>query len=106
MANSKSIIFAFASIGKSTQPFIFSVGGKIVTASGENFMPISLMTHIPYDLIIRSIENMMKRYGKFNNPKAGSKMAPMQTYNINDILPQFIGKLLQLIHCQLFQISG
>ena len=69
-------------------------------------MAISLVTNIPYQLIVRSIEYVMKGHGQFNHTKAGRKMATMNAYHINNILPQLVDKLVQLFSGKLFKIGG
>ena len=50
-------------------------------------MSISLVPHVPDDLIIRRIKYIVKGYGKFNNTKTGTKMSGVVTNHIyNELL--------------------
>ena len=48
---------------------------KNVSPACKNLMPVSLMTHIPYYLVVGSIKNMMQSNSEFDNPQAGTKMS-------------------------------
>jgi hypothetical protein len=87
MSYTKGIIFAFSPFGKAAKASVFAVGGKIIPASGEYFMTISLVAYVPYQLIVRSIEYIVQRYGQFNDTQASSEMASMDADYVNDVLP-------------------
>src|SRR5688500_2925812 len=105
MANTKCIIFALTAFGKSAEAIIFPVRYKIIAASRKYFMPVGLVANIPYQLIVRSVINIMERSGQFYNAEAGAKMAPMHTYYINDVLPQLVAELVELFTGQFFKVS-
>ena len=67
-------------------------------------MPVSLVAHIPYQLIVRCIEDIMQRHTQFYNTQARSKMASMYTYHIDNILAQFVAHLVQLLFIYSFKI--
>src|SRR6185312_5678881 len=69
-------------------------------------MPIGLVPHIPHKLIIRRIEDIMHGHCHFYNPKAGTEMAAINGNNINNVLPQFLANLRQLLNGQFFEIVG
>jgi len=67
MTYSKRIILTLRSFRKSGDAFIDPVCMEYFPAIGKYFMAVSLMTHIPYKLIVGSIKYIMKGYCKFNN---------------------------------------
>ena len=87
MPNTKCIILAFASFGKTAKAFVFTVGNKIIPATCEDLMPVSLVTDIPYKLVVRGIIDIMQRYRKLHHTQAGREMAAVHTYHVNDELP-------------------
>src|SRR4030095_13898907 len=96
MSHSKRVVFTFTSSWKTAKSLILSVGNKIIAPAGENFMPVSLVSHIPNQLIVGRIENIMECNGQFNHAKARTKMTPMNADNINDVLAQFVANLVKL----------
>jgi hypothetical protein len=87
MPDAKGIIGAFSSFGKPAEATVFAVGGKIIPSAGKDFMTISLMTNVPNQLIVRSIEYIVKGNRQFNDAQAGSKMASMDADYIDNVLP-------------------
>jgi hypothetical protein len=69
---------------------------KILLATGQNFMAICLMPHIPYELIVRGIEYIVKSYGQVNHTEASPEMPPIHRHTINNILPELLGYLGEL----------
>ena len=106
MAYSECVIFAFASFWKTTQSFILPVSEKIIAAACENFMAISLVTNIPNQLVIRSIENIVKSYCQFNHTQASPKMSSVYAYHINNILTKLVRKLVKFFAGKFLQIFG
>ena len=96
MANAECVIFAFAAFRKTTQAIVFSISRKFFSSAGKNFMAISLVAYVPYQLVIGGIKNIMQCYSQFNHAKTGAKMAPINTNYINNILAKFIANLVQL----------
>src|SRR6185295_12879307 len=106
MAHPKTIIFTFASFRKTAKAFIFPVGDKIVAAAGKDLMAISLVTNVPYQLIVRRIVNVMKCGSQFDDAKAGPKMPAMNADYIYNILAKFITNLVEFFSWQLLQVVG
>ncbi len=51
-------------------------------------MSVGLVSHIPDNLVIRCIEDMMQGNGQFNHPQAGTEMTGVRRDNFNNILTQ------------------
>src|SRR5436189_1229644 len=84
---------------------IFAVCGKIVSATGQYFMPISLVTYIPNQLIVRGIIDVMKCSGQFHYAEAGPEMAAVHANDINNILAKFVTDLVEFFPWQLLEIG-
>src|SRR5438128_2634681 len=56
----KSIVFAFDRIDKSTQSFVLAKSVKAVTAPGQHFVNIGLMTDIPENLVGRAVKDIVQ----------------------------------------------
>jgi len=86
MANPKTIVFAFASFGKAAEPLVFTIGNECFSSPGQYLMPIGLVAHIPYQLIVRGIKNIMQRYRQLHYAQAGPEMPPMHAHHVDDVL--------------------
>src|SRR5258708_4423102 len=104
MSYTKRVVLAFAAFGKSADAFVNPVGMKICSSACQNFMPICLVAHIPYQLIIGSIKNVVNSNGQFNNSQARSKMSALFRHHINNELAQLLAKLWQLLFFQFTKV--
>ena len=87
MACSKSIVFAFFHHRKTTDTMIFTIGMKLFSPACDNLMGVCLMSHIPYQFIVRSIKHIVNSHRQFHRPKAGTKMSRIGSCFGDDILP-------------------
>ena len=104
MSRAKRIIFTFRALGKTGQAPLLAQSANTVAPSGQNFMGIALMAHIPDQPIIRRVENIMDSRGQFDNAEPCPQMATGLRNRINGFGAQFIGKLAQLRNFELAQI--
>ena len=75
MAGDKRIVLAFLRIRESADAFVSSQGGESVASTGNNFVSVSLMAHVPNDTIVRSIEYAMQSHGKLHRSQACAQMS-------------------------------
>jgi hypothetical protein len=47
---------------------------EYIPSTGEDLMTVSLVPHIPYDLVVRGIEYMMEGNSKFHHTQTGTKV--------------------------------
>src|SRR4051812_34341448 len=90
MAYSKRIIDAFAPLWEAADAAVFTVGMKHASAAGKYLVPICLVPHVPYQLVIGSIEYVMQCHAKLHNAEARTKMPAMHTDTIYNELAQLI----------------
>ena len=69
-------------------------------------MSIGLMSNIPNQLIVGCVEHIMQRNGQFDHTEACTKVPPVDGYDIDDILTQFIANLLKLVFTEGAEIGG
>ena len=74
MSAGEGIVFAFQRSREWTDAVQLAVGTEVVAATCQDFMSVSLMSYIPYDTVVRGVEDIMKGYGYFNHTKRGGKM--------------------------------
>ncbi len=106
MADAKGIVIAFGPLGKSRQALVEAVGGKVVAPPGQDFVTVGLMAYIPHQLVVGRIENVVQGHGELHYPQAGSKMAAIDRYIVDDELPKFVTDLREQGTVQLAQIVG
>lgn len=72
MAGVKGIIGTFFPFWKAAESFILADGVKLVPPTGDQFMGIDLMAHIPDQLVVGGVEDVVEGQGKLDNTQAGS----------------------------------
>jgi hypothetical protein len=67
---------------------------------------IGLVTDVPDDAIIGSIEDIMQRDGKLDHSEAGAKMTAGHSHSVNGFLAEFVGNLAELVGFQASEVFG
>jgi len=75
VGRAKRIIDALTAFGETGQAVFLAQRPDAVTASGQNFVGITLVAHIPDDFVPRRVEHRMQSHGQLDNPKARAQMA-------------------------------
>ena len=67
MANAKGVVLAFATFREAGDAVVFPVRVEIIASTGEDFMSVGLMSHIPDQKIVGRIVGVMQRGGEFDD---------------------------------------
>jgi len=76
------------------------------TSPGEDLVPIRLVPHVPDQLVVRCIENIVQSDRLFNDTKTGAEVPSLDADHINDELAQLFAYHLQLSLLQEAQVGG
>src|SRR5438034_3882562 len=96
MSCAKYIILAFTAFKKTADAILLSNGIQLCFSACQNFMDISLVSNIPYQLICGSIEYIVKRYCKLRHTKRCAEMSPDFRNRVNKIFPDFLSEAFKL----------
>ena len=105
MPRDKRVVLALRRIGERTQTLELPVCREPVSAPRQYLMRISLVTYIPYQLILRRVEYVVQRYRQFYRTQRRTQMTGMLTQRLDDILPQLGTHLRQLTYRHLLQVG-
>ena len=97
MTGAKGIIRRFRPLGKARDSVLLAQCPKPFPTTGQNFMGIRLVAHIPYHGILGSVKNAVQGQGQIHGSQAGSQMAARLRYGFYHQSPK--------LHCQLFQLG-
>ena len=75
VACTKSVVLTFRAAGKTRKAIELAQRGHFFTTAGQNFVGITLMTHIPNNPIIGGIKNIVQGNRQFNRTQIGGKMS-------------------------------
>ena len=87
MTGHKRVILALCRVRKSAQATEFTVCMELPPTPGQQFMPVSLMTYVPYNTVIRCILDVVQGYGQFHCSEAGSEVPRIAGEFFNNVLP-------------------
>lgn len=96
MPHAESIVLTFRPFRETAQTFVLPVCVKNLSPSGQNFVAVSLVPHIPYELIVRRVEDVMQCDGELYYTETGTEMTPFGGDYIYNEVSQFIADLRQL----------
>mgnify|MGYP003341586177 CR=1 FL=1 len=105
MGGTKGIVGALATHRKSADSVQLAQGMHPLAPSGQDFVRIGLMAHIPHDAVVRRVEHIVQRHGEFNRTEVGAEVPTGLGNAVQQIRAQFIGQRLQLLTRQAAQIS-
>ena len=67
VAGAEGVVLALAHLWKSTQSPFGSDRGELISPSGDNFVGVCLMAHIPYQLVVGGVEDIMQSHGQLHH---------------------------------------
>jgi hypothetical protein len=106
MTANERVVLALLWRWEGTYASELAVGLELLTPSGQNLMTIGLMTHVPDDTILGSIEHIVQGDGKLHHAKARCQMARVHRELLHNVPTQFFAYLRQLIDTQATQVGG
>ena len=71
MAHTKGVIRAFITLGKTGQAIFLAQTTHALTATGKNFVGVTLMADIPDEAVIWGVKYIMQGNSEFKSTKTG-----------------------------------
>jgi len=105
MAGIEGIVLALGPFGETGKPVLLPQSVKITGSSGEKFMGVALMPHVPHNLVQGSLENPVQGYSQFNDPKIRRKVTAVPADHVYDAGTDFLGQGGELTEGQVSKIG-
>jgi hypothetical protein len=96
VADAKGVVFALGAAREGGDAVLLAQGSHLLAASGEDFVRIRLMTHVPHQPVVRGVEYVVQRDGQLNDAQAGTKMPTRLADGVEQFQAQLIGQGFQL----------
>ncbi len=96
MRRAKGVVFTLGALRKTTQATELAQGVHAVTPTGQNFVGIGLVAHVPHNAIVRRVVDIVQRHGEFHGAEIGAEMPAGLGNAFQQIGAQLIGQLAQL----------
>ena len=96
MRRAKSVVLALVTFGKACQATGLAQAVHLVTPTGEDFVRIGLVTHVPDQAVVRRVEHVVQGDGELDRAQIGTQVAPGFGHAVDQVSAQFIGQRGQL----------
>lgn len=70
---------------------------NFIATSGQNFVRIGLVAHVPDELIERRVIDVVQRHGQLYRAKPGGEMAAGAAYAVEQVATQLVAQLWQAL---------
>ena len=107
MSYTKRIVRTLAALWKTTDATVLAIGVKLISASGQNFVTVGLVSYVPNNLVFWRIECVVQGYREFDYAQTCTKMPAFFGYHVHDELPKFVTNGRQVLDFELLpQVFG
>ena len=86
---------AFAALQVTRHPALLAQGVELAVATGEQFVGIGLVAHIPYHPVVVEVEGLVKGKGEFHHPQPRTQVAATGGNGFQMLLADLAGNGLQ-----------
>jgi hypothetical protein len=93
----EDIIRTLLPLGKTADPLILPQGVKTIPPPGQELVSIALMAYVPYQFVLREIEDIVKGNRQLYHPQIGREMPSISRNRGDDLLPYFVAEPLELL---------
>ena len=97
MPRAEGVVFRLCALRKAGNSIDLTQMRHLLASSGDDFMTVALMTHVPHDFVIRRVEYMMQGNGQLNRTEIGRQMTTGLRHRIEDKRAQFLSQLPELL---------
>ena len=87
MPGPEGVVGAFFPVWKTAQATFLPDAVKGFPPSGQDFMPVGLVAHIPDQAVIRGVEDIVQGDGELHHPQGGAQVPFLDGDHIDDKLP-------------------
>jgi len=95
VARVEGVIGTFRPLGKAADTPVLAQGVELPLAPGQEFVGIGLMAHVPDDLVLGGVEDIVQSNGELHHPEARGQMPAGLGHRGNDFFPDLPGHLVQ-----------
>ena len=102
----EGVVIALGAEGEARQAAALAQRADAVPPPGQDLVRIGLVADVPDQLVVRRIEQVMKRHRQLDDAKTGPQMTPGDRYRVDHLGPQLIRQLAKILLRQTAQIRG
>ena len=84
--------------GEAAQAAVGAYGGELVATTGNDFVGIGLVAHVPDEFIVGGVEDVVQGQGQLDGAKAGGQMSGMGGKGVDDVVAQLDAQLPKVLN--------
>jgi len=92
VSGAKGVVNTFFATRKTGDAAFLPQLGHARLTPGQDFMPIGLMAHIPYQSIFRGVKYIVQRNGQLDRAQVRRKVTAGSCDCLDNIVAQFLGQ--------------
>jgi hypothetical protein len=104
VSRAEGIVFTFSATEETAQSPVLAQAVHGLSSPGQDLVGIGLVTDVPYQPVVRGIEDRVQGDGQFYRAQAGSQVTASGRNGFKQALAYLIGQLDQLRLIELTQI--
>ena len=99
-----AIVLAFGAEEKAVQPLVLPHGVNAIEPAGEHLVDVALVTDVEDELVLRRVENAMKRDGQLDHAEIRAEMAAGLREHFDQLIAHFLRELRKAFLRQRFHV--
>ena len=100
MPHTKGVKGALRALREPRQAFILAHAVHAVSAAGQYFMRIGLVSYIPDNSIVRRVKDVVQSNREFDHAEASAEVPACPGYCVEEVVPQLLCQPHQLIRLE------
>jgi hypothetical protein len=104
MAGIEKITGVLFSFRKTAEPFVLPKGVKRVPSTRDQFVGITLMSHIPHEFVLWKVEDIMKGNAKLHHAEIGCEVSSTPRNSLDDFLPDLATEPIEFFKAELLDV--
>mmetsp|Transcript_30941 Transcript_30941/g.67598 ORF Transcript_30941/g.67598 Transcript_30941/m.67598 type:complete len:315 (-) Transcript_30941:278-1222(-) len=105
MAGTERVVLALRALCERSEPIGLAESLHLLAAAGENLVGVRLVTHVPDDLVLGQVENLMQSHCELNDAQAGPKMTSCVAHVVDHVCTEFLGQLVELRQVKVLHVN-
>ena len=105
MASTKGVVLALLDAREATDSTHLTIGWEEVTTTCDDLVGISLMAHVPHQLIVGGVIDVVKRNGELHHTKTRSQVTRVFRALLDDVLSKLVTIHLKLLDREALKIG-
>ena len=106
MPRPKAVVLALVPLQESRNPALLAKGPKAVVAAGQKLVYISLVAHVPHNLVFGGVVDIVEGDRQLHYTKARGQVTAMLGYLPDNSFPHLGGQAIKFFHRTVLYVLG